>query len=71
MNTRDLTFPTPDGEPAMLPLEQPCSPEVAGADPGAPTRGPGQLEADLAGVVIDPGAIEYASWFRYIRAGAA
>lgn len=71
MHASDLNSPNATAEPAVRADAQPFSSGLPAADPGPLNRSIDSLVTDLAGLVDDPGAIEYASWMRLIRAERA
>lgn len=62
MNSRQLRFPLPGVEPAVLMLPQSLSPETLLQLEHALTNALGALRHELRDDATDPGQIEYASW---------
>ncbi len=68
MNSRQLYFPLPGVEPAVLMMPQVMSPETLQQLANALSNTLDALRHEVRNDATDPGQIEYASW---LRSGAA
>jgi|GEM_PF-1343111 len=70
MNTRQLSFPLPGNEAAVLMLPPALTPETLQQLETALASTLGTLRREVRGDTTDAGSIEYASWLQTDRAQA-